>query len=115
MRLVVSFFLARLALAADRGSWLEILGSIGVSPAGVGIEILEAASPRAESLGFRPTSKRVTVRSVEDMRDPKLKIVWEKSLDVPVFDLPADARVFTRERWQHAPLVAGLRRGSTSI
>src|SRR5260370_26381593 len=79
---------ATLAMAADRGSWPEILGSIGVSPTGVGIEILEGASPRAEALGIRPTAKRVTIRSVEELRDPKLKIVCEQSVDLPVFDVP---------------------------
>jgi hypothetical protein len=41
--------------------------------------------------------------------------VWEKGLDLPRFDLPAAARIFTRERWTDAPMVAGLRRGTGAV
>jgi len=115
MRLLASLLIAVAASAADTSSWSEILASVGASPATLGIEILEGESPRATLLGFRATGKRVTVRSVEDLRNSKLKIVWEKSIDLPVFELPADAQLFTRERWQHAPLVAGLRRDGRAI
>jgi len=65
-------------------------------------------SQEAKAYGFLPTGKNVTVRSVTDARNPKLQIVWEESLEVPVFEMPKGARVFTRERWTGAPLVAGL-------
>lgn len=114
MRFLASVLLSTLA-AADTNPWNEILGAVNLTTATLGIEILEGESPRAAALGFRATTKRVTVRSVEDLRNPKLKIVWEQSLDLPVFETPGDARVFTRERWQQAPLVAGLRRDGRSI
>jgi hypothetical protein len=65
-------------------------------------------SPEAKAYGFRPTSKAVTVRSLIEARNPKLRIIWEEALEVPVFEMPEGARVFTRERWTGAPLAAGL-------
>ena len=65
-------------------------------------------SPEAKAYGFHPSAKSVTVRSLIEARSPKLQIVWEESLEVPVFETPAGARVFTRERSTGAPLVAGL-------
>ena len=55
------------------------------------------------------------VRSVVDARAPKLGIVWEKAQELPVFELPADAQVFARERWTGTPLMAGLRRGKGAV
>jgi len=65
-------------------------------------------SPAAQAHGFHPTSRRVNVRSLIDDRQPQLQIVWENSVDIAVFEMPLGARVFTRERWTGAPLVAGL-------
>ena len=65
-------------------------------------------SPEAKAYGFRPTSKPVTVRSLTEARNPKLRIIWEEALEVPIFEMPEGTRVFTRERWTGAPLVAGL-------
>lgn len=125
----------------DHGPWPAILGSVGLSPSPTGIAsvfvvrgnsplngaqwqeraergafvVLEGDSPVARELGFVPTSTRLVVRGVEDMRSPDLEIVWEKPVAMPVFGLPAGARVFARERWQHAPLIAGFRRGTGAI
>jgi hypothetical protein len=85
------------------------------TPPGNAILILEGASELAASFGFRPTEQRVTVRSVEDSHAPALEIVWEKALDLPVFAIPAGARVFAKERWQGAPLIAGFRRGPGAV
>jgi hypothetical protein len=79
------------------------------------ILIVQADSPAAVAFGFRPTAKRIAVRSVEDARAPKLEIVWEHALDLPVFEIPADARVFARERREGAPLMAGFRRGQGAV
>ena len=49
------------------------------------------------------------------MHAPKLRIVWEKPLELPVFEIPKEARVFARERWQDAPLMAGFRRGAGAV
>ena len=56
---------------------------------------------------------------------PSFRIVWEKAVEMPVFEVPAvknpadespgTARVFARERWQHAPLMAGFRRGKGAV
>src|SRR5258706_5897386 len=84
----------------DPGTWPTVLSSIGlrsgvatgagvvVIPAGAQapvaewtariergtIVILEGESPLAASLGFKPTAQRETIRSVEDLRAPQLKI-----------------------------------------
>jgi hypothetical protein len=78
--------------------------------------VLEGESPLAEAFGFHPSTKpHVVARSVEDVHAPKLRIVWENPLELAVFDLPQQARVFARERWQNAPLIAGFRRGSGAV
>jgi len=122
-------------LGNSPGCWPAILSSLGVSaspldqaqiviaPAGSPavpvkestIVILEGDSPLANSLGFHPTENRVSVRSIEDLRAPKLGIVWEQSLDLPVFEVPKQARIFAREKWQKAPLMAGFRRGEGAV
>jgi hypothetical protein len=123
----------------DSGGWPAILSSIGlqnaghgdveVIPAGVAaveadwsqrvehgtILVLEGASPLAASFGFRAGTESVSVQSVEDVRASQLRIVWEQAVDVPVFKVPNDARVFARERWKKAPLIAGFRSGSGAV
>ncbi len=122
----------------DEGSWPQILSSVGFTPGNGGptnllivrsgapastkqwIEslergsfiVLEGESDLASSLGFIPTKKRVVVQSMVDQHAPKLGIVWEKALDLPVFEVPSDAIVFAKERWEGAPLMAAVRRGS---
>ena len=123
-------------VGGDPGSWPAILSSIGLTPGDRGVVvaldgsapsdwaarveagtilILEGDSPLAASFGFHPSQARVSVSSVEDLRTPKLRIVWEHALDLPVFEIPADARVFSRERGQGAPLMAGMRRGKGAV
>jgi hypothetical protein len=79
------------------------------------ILVLEGDSPLAASFGFVPSAKRVMAASVEDVHAPKLKIVWEKQISLAVFDLPKEARMFARERWSGAPLIAGFRRGAGAV
>jgi hypothetical protein len=129
-------------LGDDLGSWPQVLSSIGLIREAGGNEsivvappaakaparewipriengtilVLEGESALAESFGFKPREgAHVQVRSVEDLRAPKLEIVWEKALTLPVFDIPKEARVFARERWKAAPLLAGFRRGSGAV
>jgi hypothetical protein len=122
------------------GSWPALLASIGlrenatgdvlVVPAGAQVSfeecqsrlnrgallILEGASGLAESFGFHASEKpHVMVRSVEDIRAPKLPIVWEKPLEVPTFEMSKEARVFAAERWQGVPLMAGFRRAKGAV
>ena len=145
MRSLVSFFLLAAAVPAadlssyavlgkDAGSWPEILSAIGLQsqpaekaqiiiarsgapdPAKGQILILEGESPLAESFGFRPSpARRVNVTSLTDVHGPGVSIVWEKSLDLAVFETPPSAQVFARERWTGAPMVAGLSRGSGAV
>jgi len=124
----------------DSGGWPSILSSIGlqnvaahadieVIPAGVAttdtdwpqrvehgtILVLEGASPLAASFGFRAASQRISVRSVEDLRASQLRIIWEQAADLPRFEIPKEAHVFARDRWEKAPLLAGFRRGSGAV
>jgi hypothetical protein len=127
---------------ADRGSWPDILSSVGFQPQTAGdppgisvlragaagpaepwlvraasgaFVILEGASPVAEALGFRPSSRRVRVQNVQDLRRPDLPVIWESALELPVFEIPPAAQVFARERWGGAPLLAGFRHGAGAI
>jgi hypothetical protein len=124
-------------LSADTGGWERVLSSIGLAPGetihvtppvtaatvkewAARIErgafvILEGDSPLAAAMGIRRTNRRVVVRSVEESRAPKLQVVWERALDLPAWELPAHARVFTKERWEAAPLVAGFRHGAGGV
>jgi hypothetical protein len=77
--------------------------------------ILEGDSETARSFGFRPANDRITVRSLEDLRHPKLRLIWEIPAELPRFEVPTEARVFARERHQQAPLLAGFKRGSGAV
>ena len=90
----------------DAGGWPELLSSMGlttgtgggasviVAPRGTDLPyaewservehgvilILEGESPLASAFGFRAGAQpRVATRSVEDLRAPDLRIVWEKA------------------------------------
>jgi len=77
--------------------------------------VLEGDSSIAAAFGFELTEKRVPVRNVVDSQDPELEIIWEEQLEVPVFAIPAEAKVFTRERWSDAPLAAGMQLGKGAV
>ena len=128
-------------LGSEPGPWPQILSAVGFQPdAGASAEIfvlraaaagsqtqwlgrvqqgafliLEGRSQIADGLGFRAGPQRVRVQNVQDMRHPKLPIIWEEALDLPVFELPDSARVFARERWDGAPLMAGFRQGMGAV
>ena len=122
------------------GPWAAVLSSIGLRENATGdvlvipngaqisiqecqsrldrgaIVILEGQSPLAESFGFHATENpHVIVRSIEDVRASKLHIVWEKPLEIPVFEIPKEARVFAAERWQSVPLMAGFKRSKGAV
>jgi hypothetical protein len=128
-------------LTEDAGAWPDILSSIGLQkqPAGLArifvartgsaasvewparvehgsILILEGESGLADLFGFRRSAREpVRVQSLIDTHRPGLPIIWEKGLELPLFDLPAGAEIFARERWTGAPLLAGIRRGSGAV
>jgi hypothetical protein len=127
-------------LSEDAGAWPAILGSIGLqrAPAGVSrvfvaradaaaspewrgrvergsILILEGESSLAAMFGFKAKSEQVKVTSLADWHRPALPIVWEKGLELPLFDVPAGAQVFAKERWNSAPLMAGMRIGAGAV
>lgn len=85
--------------------WDELLRSVNIDPAR--LTILTGASPEAARHGIYPSKIAVAVRSVTDSFDPKLQIVWQKDYVVAHFEVPAKARIFTRERWTGAPLAVG--------
>jgi hypothetical protein len=128
-------------LAEDAGAWPEILSSIGLQPKPAGVArvfvarvgapasaewparvdrgailILEGESSLADLFGFKRTAKdNVRVTSLTDSHRPNLQIVWERGLELPVFELPAGAQVFTRDRWSGSPMSAGMRRGTGAV
>ena len=69
--------------------------------------IVEGASTAAEFFGFRAGKDHVVVGSVEDVHRPKLPIIWQKAVELPRFEVPKAARIFAKERWTGAPLIAG--------
>ncbi|MEP7362480.1 MAG: hypothetical protein ABI972_04425 [Acidobacteriota bacterium] len=125
--------------AGDPDSWPRILTSMGLPPAaGEGdilvitsgdgapdqwprrvehgaFVVLEGASNVAAAFGITPTAKRLPARSVADAIAPELDIIWEQAIEVPVFELPPQARIFAKERWTGAPLVAGWRQGAGAV
>ncbi len=77
--------------------------------------ILEGSSPLAASFGFRPREEAISVIHLVDVHNPALPVIWSKSVEIPRYDLPGNARVFAKERWTGAPLIAGLRVGSGAV
>jgi hypothetical protein len=125
----------------DPGPWPQILASIGITrasggPANLfvvrtvaagsapqwlqrieqgGIVVLEGEGELAAALGVTPGTQRVVVRSIVDQHAPKLPIVWESPLEIPIFNAPKDAIVVATERWDHAPVTIALHRGMGAV
>ncbi len=89
------------------GGWKAALDSRG--PAVAQVEVREGAA------GGRDTGRKVSVRSVVDVHGPKLEIVWQQDEEVPVFELRAGARVYTREKRTGAPLLAGWQESGKAV
>jgi hypothetical protein len=77
--------------------------------------ILEGESPVAKSFGFRPMAERVTVTSLRDVHAGAMRIVLERPVELSRWTVPAEATVFTTERWSGAPMVAGFRSGAGAV
>ena len=129
-------------VAGDRpGSWPRILSSAGLVRGAGGITfvsgsaatqdpdawlarahagavlILEGESPVAEALGIVVDRARrpVPTRSVVDTHNPKLAIVWERTMEISRYKLREKSVVFSRKRWDGAPLMAGVRHGAGAV
>lgn len=81
-------------------AWARVLDSVNLTPA-------DASWVTGAVSGVTPTAEMVTVRRIVDARRPQLDIYWETPVVVPRYELPAGARVFARERWSGAPVLAG--------
>ena len=81
------------------------------------ILILEGESSLADLLRLpaRGGRTRCECRASPMCTAPTLPIVWEKGLELPVFEIPEGAQVFARERWTGAPLTAGFKRGAGAV
>ena len=125
----------------DPGPWPQIFSSIGISrasggPANLfvvrtvasgsvpqwiqrieqgGIVVLEGEGELATALGITPGNQRVVVRSIVDQHAPKLPIVWESALEIPIFNVPKDATMVAVERWDRAPVTVALHRGMGAV
>ena len=127
-------------LSEDAGAWPQILSSVGFQrqPAGLSrifvaraganastewiarvesgaVLILEGESSLAEMFGFRKGESNVRVNSLTDVHRPKLPIIWEAGLELPRYEVPQGAKVFARERWTGAPMLAGMRRRAGAV
>jgi hypothetical protein len=138
-KLIVVFALAVSCAAAEvagPGGWVHVLSSVNLErdprihiaapgeaaaadwPAKIergAVLILDGESRLALSLGFRPTKQTVTVTSMLDVHEPKIRIVLEKPIELSRWDVPAGATVFTMERWTSAPMLAGYRSGKGAV
>ena len=129
-------------LSDDPGAWPAILSSIGLQPRPAALArvfvartgspastewnarvsngdflILEGESSLAGMFGFHraASADNVKITSLADVHRPALPIVWEQGLELPLYEVPAAAQVFARDRWTRAPLMAGFRRGSGAV
>ena len=127
-------------LGQQPGSWPTVLSSVGhvpgpaagaeifVAPPGTPASadwqakvkngaalILEGSSPLAASFGFTTGASIVPVLHLIDVHNPGLPIIWEKSVEILRSEVPAEARIFVKERWTGAPVVSGYRFGAGAV
>ena len=126
--------------SVDGGSvepWTKVFGSVGIgesaeaassvlvstsnSKAEVArlaedrILIVQGDSPVAKALGFVSKSEMISVRQISDLHAPKLQIIWEQAVSLPVEELPPGFQVFASEKWKGAPVLAGKRTAHGAI
>jgi hypothetical protein len=127
-------------VGSQAGSWPAVLSSVGHVPgtassadifvaptntpasldwrnkvkAGAAL-ILEGSSPLAALFGFKPRVETVSVIHIVDVHNAALPVIWSKAVEIPKMDIPADARVFAKDRWTGAPVVAGFRLGAGAV
>src|ERR1019366_8380060 len=92
-------------LSEDAGAWPQILASVGLQRQPAGVSRIFVARTGASASVEWPAR----VQRLSDVHRPGLPIVWEKGLELPLFEIPQGAQVFARERWSGAPMTAGLK------
>jgi hypothetical protein len=127
-------------LGPNSGSWPAILSSVGhipapaasaeifVAPPGTPASadwkskvekgaalILEGTSPLAASFGFKAGADTVSVVHLVDIHNAALPVIWQRPIELPRYTAPEGARVFAKDRWTSAPLVAGTRVGLGAV
>ena len=127
-------------IGAQPGPWPQMLSSVGhfpvpaasaeifVAPSGTPAApdwqakvkagaalILEGNSPLAASFGFKQTQGSVPVIHLVDTHNPTLPVIWSKSLEIPRPAVPAEAKVFAKERWSGLPVEAGYKLGAGAV
>ncbi len=144
LSLTSAFLLAFNVLGDEPGPWPRILSSVGFQATGgsgsqiyvvrsgtpgqadwtARVEkgaylILEGESSTADLFGFRRASAAggdgVRVASVIDEHSPNLPLIWQHAVELPRYTVPANSRVFAKERWTGAPLLAGYRKGAGAV
>jgi len=99
--------------SGDAAAWAQVF-----APFGLPVHANNTADPaqiliaEGATSTVRDTGKRVTVRNVELTHRPSLEVIWEKEAELPVYELPAAAHIFARDRWTGAPLAAGWKDGA---
>jgi len=127
-------------LSRTPGPWNEILSSVGLLPtpadqaaivvarpgtpessewrtrieAGA-ILILEGDSPLALSFGFHTLDRITKLASLIDTHQPDIPLILQQPLEITEMSVPANARIFTRERWTQVPVSAGFRQGKGAV
>jgi hypothetical protein len=77
--------------------------------------ILEGSSPLASEFGFRPGNGTISCIHIVDEHNPALPVIWESAVDIPRYEVPTDTRIFAKERWTGAPVIAGYRLGAGAV
>ena len=109
---------ADLAVQVEQPSlWMPVLSSVGLeaSREQCRFRIVVGDSPAGRELGFRPTAAEIRVAQVIESRAPALHIFWQEPLELPLFDVPPNTKVFAREKHSGAPLLAGLNRENGAV
>jgi hypothetical protein len=124
-------------IGTDAGPWNKIFTSVGLAAATgddatilvVGpnatsdlaklslgrIVIVEGDSTPARELGIIPTQQTVSVRHIVDLHAVDMQIIWAQPVSIPIVTVPADFRVYARERWKNAPVAAGKRTANGAV
>lgn len=77
--------------------------------------VVEGSSPTANLFGFVAAGNTVTVYREQYGYDPNLLVIWQNSVQIPVFQVPKQATVYSKDRWSGAPLLAGYTFGSGAV